>query len=89
MLAVLLALLSGAILDGVAGAILLLPLVAAYPILERIWLKDHLSHDLIRDHEALGRTEGSAAKDDVVDAVIQGSAAGPLAAANEGKLPPG
>ncbi len=72
-LAVLLALLIGASLDGIVGAILLLPVVAAYPILERIWLRDYLSRDLIRDHEALGRSEGGADKDHVVEAVIQGS----------------
>ena len=41
-LAVLLALLAGHTLQGVIGAVLVLPLVAAYPIIERIWLASYL-----------------------------------------------
>jgi predicted PurR-regulated permease PerM len=37
-LAVLIALVVGGTLQGILGAVLVLPLVAAYPIVERIWL---------------------------------------------------
>jgi predicted PurR-regulated permease PerM len=70
-LTVLLALVIGASLQGIVGAILALPVVAAYPIIERIWLRGYLSDDVLRDHEALDRARGSLA-DHVVDAVILG-----------------
>ncbi|MEA2698074.1 MAG: hypothetical protein QOI66_2345, partial [Myxococcales bacterium] len=41
-LAVLLALLAGTTLQGLIGAVLVLPLVAAYPIIERVWLAQYL-----------------------------------------------
>ena len=37
-LAVLLAIIIGGSLGGIVGAVLVLPFVAAYPIIERIWL---------------------------------------------------
>jgi len=66
-----LALVIGASLQGVVGAILALPIVATYPSLERIWLKDYLSEDVLRDHAALDRAIG-AHHDAVIDAVILG-----------------
>jgi predicted PurR-regulated permease PerM len=70
-LAVLLALLVGASLQGVLGAILVLPVIAAYPIIERIWLKRYLSADVLLDHQALDRDDASGSGD-AVDKIIRG-----------------
>lgn len=52
-LAVLLAFTVGAMLQGVAGAVLVLPIAAAWPIVERIWLREKLPEDTIAIHERL------------------------------------
>ncbi|MEA2162261.1 MAG: hypothetical protein QOK37_388 [Thermoanaerobaculia bacterium] len=52
-LTVLLAIMVGGTLQGAAGAILILPFVAAYPIVERIWLRDKLPSDTVAKHEEL------------------------------------
>jgi predicted PurR-regulated permease PerM len=52
-LTVLLAIMVGGTLQGVAGAILILPFVAAYPIVERLWLRDKLPSDTVARHEEL------------------------------------
>jgi hypothetical protein len=70
-LAVLLALIVGGTLQGIVGAFLILPLVAAYPIIERIWLHDYLSSEVIHDHSALERAAVSGS-DQAVDAVLKG-----------------
>jgi predicted PurR-regulated permease PerM len=70
-LAVLLALLVGTTLQGLIGAVLVLPLVAAYPIIERIWLASYLAPDAVKDHRALAKAEGET-HEAVVDAVLQG-----------------
>jgi predicted PurR-regulated permease PerM len=70
-LAVLLALIVGGSLQGIVGAFLILPLVAAYPIIERIWLHDYLSSEVIHDHSALERAAESGS-DHAVDAVLKG-----------------
>ncbi len=49
-LAVLLAVTAGGALQGPAGAVLVLPFVAAYPIVERIWLKEKLPEDTVEKH---------------------------------------
>ena len=54
-LAVILALMVGSALQGLIGAILILPLVAAYPMIERIWLAAYLSPEVIKDHGALAK----------------------------------
>jgi predicted PurR-regulated permease PerM len=69
-LAVLLALVIGGTLQGILGAVLILPVVAAYPIVERIWLKDYLAREVIDDHAALAAAPASS--DAAVDAVLQG-----------------
>ncbi|HEX2657999.1 MAG TPA: AI-2E family transporter [Polyangia bacterium] len=66
-LAVLLALVAGSTLAGLIGAVLILPVVAAYPIVERIWLAKYLSHEVIKDHNALAKSAGS---DNQVDAEV-------------------
>jgi len=70
-LAVILALLAGSTLQGLIGAVLVLPLVAAYPIIERIWLAKYLGQDLIRDHNALAQAN-ELGDEKAVDTVLQG-----------------
>ncbi len=56
-LTVLLAIAIGGTLQGVIGAVLALPIAAAYPIVERIWLREHLPADTVPRHEELEKTE--------------------------------
>ena len=70
-LAVLLALIVGGALQGLLGAVLVLPLVAAYPIIERIWLKNYLAGEVLADHSALARA-AETGSDEAVEAVLQG-----------------
>jgi len=70
-LAVLLALIVGGTLQGILGAVLVLPIVAAYPIIERIWLKGYLGTHVIEDHTALAHAAESGSEG-AVEAVIQG-----------------
>jgi predicted PurR-regulated permease PerM len=70
-LSVLLALLVGGRLQGIIGAALVLPLVAAYPIIERHWLSGFLRSRVLTDHEALAKAAESGS-DDAMDAVING-----------------
>lgn len=70
-LAVVLALLAGTTLQGLIGAVLVLPLVAAYPIIERIWLAGYLAPDVVKDHNALAKSDGKAHAA-AVEAVLQG-----------------
>jgi predicted PurR-regulated permease PerM len=70
-LAVLLALLAGHTLQGLLGAVLVLPLVAAYPIIERIWLAGYLSPEVVKDHSALSKSDADT-HEAVVEAVLQG-----------------
>ncbi len=71
-LAVLLALMVGTALQGLLGAILVLPLVAAYPIVERIWLARYLNPEVIKDHGALASTAALENDEKVVETVLQG-----------------
>lgn len=57
-LAVVLAVAVGGALMGPLGAILMLPFVAAWPAVEKIWLADRLPPDTIAKHEALGEEGG-------------------------------
>jgi predicted PurR-regulated permease PerM len=50
-LGVLLGFFTGMLLAGVPGAVAALPLVAAYPLIERVWLADYLGQRVIRKHE--------------------------------------
>jgi predicted PurR-regulated permease PerM len=70
-LAVILALMLGSALQGLIGAVLILPLVAAYPIIERIWLAAYLSPEVIKDHGALAGSIESGSEE-AVDTVLQG-----------------
>jgi predicted PurR-regulated permease PerM len=53
--AVLLGLVIGAELGGIIGALLALPVVAAYPIVERIWLRESLGKNVLAEHARLER----------------------------------
>ncbi len=50
---VLLALIVGNAFGGIVGAIVILPVVASYPIIEKIWLKKKLGTEVVSKHEAL------------------------------------
>ena len=56
-LVVLLALLVAGLLGGVLGAIAILPVVASYPIIERIWLKPYLGRQVIEKHATEEKNE--------------------------------
>ncbi len=59
-LAVLLSIAVGGTLGGPLGAVLVLPIVAAYPVIEKIWLRKTLAPGTIEKHEAI--EEGSEAE---------------------------
>lgn len=50
-LVVLLSFLVAAPLAGIAGALLVLPFVASYPVIEKIWLRRYLGDEVIETHE--------------------------------------
>ncbi|MGZ3694553.1 MAG: AI-2E family transporter, partial [Bdellovibrionota bacterium] len=52
---VLLSLLAAGILAGIEGAIAALPIVASYPIVEKIWLRRYVGEDTLKEH---ARIEG-------------------------------
>jgi len=70
-LSVLLALLIGGTLQGIVGAVLVLPLVAAYPIIERHWLSGYLQARVLTDHKALAKA-AETGSDVAIDAVLHG-----------------
>ncbi len=70
-LSVLLALLIGGRLQGIIGAVLVLPLVAAYPIVERHWLRGYLSPRVLMDHKALAKA-AEIGSEVAIDAVLHG-----------------
>ena len=51
-LTVLVSLIAGGLLAGIPGAIAILPLIASYPIIERIWLNEYLGANVIKKHAA-------------------------------------
>jgi predicted PurR-regulated permease PerM len=51
--AVILAFAAGGELAGVIGALIALPVAAAYPAIERIWLREQLPDDTVREHQQL------------------------------------
>jgi predicted PurR-regulated permease PerM len=60
--AVLMALAIGAAVGGIIGALLALPTVAAYPIIERIWLRESLGKTVLAEHARLEREGEPAAQ---------------------------
>jgi predicted PurR-regulated permease PerM len=53
--AVLIGIWIGAAVGGLIGALLALPAVAAYPIVERIWLRESLGQNVLAEHARLER----------------------------------
>lgn len=70
-LSVLLALLAGGKLQGIIGIVLALPLVAAYPIIERHWLRGYLQARVLTDHTALAKA-AETGSEVAIDAVLHG-----------------
>jgi predicted PurR-regulated permease PerM len=56
-LTVLMACLAAGLVAGVVGVILILPVVASYPILERIWLEPYLGRGTVEKHARLAAEE--------------------------------
>jgi predicted PurR-regulated permease PerM len=54
-LAVILAFAAGAQLGGVIGALIALPIAALYPTIERIWLRERLPDDTVRQHARMAQ----------------------------------
>jgi predicted PurR-regulated permease PerM len=49
-LTVLISCLAAGMLAGVIGVIIVLPIVASYPVFERLWLRPHLEPDTVKKH---------------------------------------
>lgn len=64
-LTVLLAVTVGGALQGIAGMVLVLPLIAAYPIVERLWLRPLVGSDTVTDHQRLEHDESGRVADDI------------------------
>jgi predicted PurR-regulated permease PerM len=56
-LTVLVSCMAAALVGGVVGAIVILPIVASYPIIERIWLRRHLEPDTVIKHTQIDAAE--------------------------------
>ena len=56
-LTVLVSCMAAGLVGGVIGAIVILPLVASYPIVERIWLRRHLEVDTVAKHSQIDAEE--------------------------------
>jgi predicted PurR-regulated permease PerM len=56
-LTVLVSCLAAGLVAGVVGAIVILPIVASYPIIERIWLRRHLEADTVARHAEIDAEE--------------------------------
>ena len=52
-LTVLVSCMAAAMVAGIAGAIAILPIVASYPIIERLWLRRRLEPDTVAKHEQI------------------------------------
>jgi predicted PurR-regulated permease PerM len=58
-LTVLIACLAAGLLAGVVGVLIALPLVACYPVVERVWLRPHLQRHTVKEHERIDAKEHS------------------------------
>lgn len=54
---VLMATLAAGFLAGIEGAISILPIVASYPVIEKIWLRRYVGQEAIEEHKALDPKE--------------------------------
>jgi predicted PurR-regulated permease PerM len=63
---VLSSLIAGGIVGGIVGAIAILPIVASYPIVEKIWLSNFLGQKVITEHKEItdGDSIGDAHKEE-------------------------
>lgn len=59
-LTVLISCLAAGMLAGVIGVIIVLPVVASYPVIERIWLRPYLERDTVAKHEQIDASEHGA-----------------------------
>jgi predicted PurR-regulated permease PerM len=50
-LAVLLSILVGGVLAGIPGMVIVLPIVASFTVVEKIWLKPYLGEQTVKEHE--------------------------------------
>jgi predicted PurR-regulated permease PerM len=82
-LAVILGLVVGYALMGILGDVLVLPLIAAYPIVEKEWLRDYLAPEVLADHRALAKAD-KAGSERVVDAVLRGERPSSVATPSSG-----
>jgi predicted PurR-regulated permease PerM len=57
-LTVLISCLAAGLVSGVIGVILVLPIVASYPIIERNWLQPYLGRETVQKHEQLDAEDG-------------------------------
>jgi predicted PurR-regulated permease PerM len=57
-IAVVLAFAVGAELAGIVGALIALPIAAAYPAIERIWLREQLGEQVVQEHRSIARKAG-------------------------------
>lgn len=71
-LVVLVALLAAGYLGGVLPAIAILPVVASYPIIERIWLSPYLDKRIIERHAATSEQANEARLTDGLDGLSRG-----------------
>ena len=85
-LSVLLALIVGGRLQGIIGAVLVLPVVAAYPIIERHWLGRFLRSRVLTDHEALAKA-AETGNEVAIDAVLLGRSTPPKGPPDEDRGP--
>ena len=56
-LTVLVSCMAAGLVAGVVGALVILPMVASYPIIERIWLRRHLEADTVTKHAQIDAEE--------------------------------
>ena len=61
----------GGKLQGLIGIVIALPRVAAYPIIERHWLRGYLQARVLTDHKALARA-AETGSEVAIDAVLLG-----------------
>jgi len=52
-LTVLIACLVAGAIGGVIGIIIVLPVVASYPVIERVWLRPYLERDTVARHKQI------------------------------------
>jgi hypothetical protein len=72
-------------LMGILRAVLILALIATYPIVEKEWLSDYLAPDVLAAHRALARA-GHDGGDLAVDAVLRGERPAPTSSSMTSRL---